>query len=201
MRHALGAILLFIFGSASAASINVDAFSGNESVEDFSTLGSPPTPGSFSFGGMTFSESSTGGGSSGWRLIYDSTLTDNAGITNMQIDFDTAWKKVGLDVGFFPTNGPATTFDVSFFDTTLDLLGTVTVSGIGGLFAGWADSAGISRIVLVETSGDNGHVGGVDNIRFENASAVPIPAAAYLFASGLGLLGWFRRKAVINQKA
>ena len=27
------------------------------------------------------------------------------------------------------------------------------------------------------------------------SSVVPIPAAVYLFASGLGLLGWFRRKA------
>ena len=27
------------------------------------------------------------------------------------------------------------------------------------------------------------------------ASVVPIPAAVYLFASGLGLLGWFRRRA------
>ena len=27
-----------------------------------------------------------------------------------------------------------------------------------------------------------------------NTTAVPIPAAAYLFASGLGLLGWFRRR-------
>jgi hypothetical protein len=30
--------------------------------------------------------------------------------------------------------------------------------------------------------------------QISSVSAVPIPAAAYLFASGLGLLGWFRRR-------
>jgi hypothetical protein len=31
----------------------------------------------------------------------------------------------------------------------------------------------------------------IDNV---NANVVPIPAAVWLFGSGLGLLGWFRRR-------
>jgi hypothetical protein len=38
-------------------------------------------------------------------------------------------------------------------------------------------------------------VGGVYNITFAGAHSVPIPAAVWLFGSGLGLLGGFRRRS------
>jgi hypothetical protein len=36
-------------------------------------------------------------------------------------------------------------------------------------------------------------VGGGYNITFAGVHSIPIPAAVWLFGSGLGLLGWFRR--------
>jgi hypothetical protein len=46
---------------------------------------------------------------------------------------------------------------------------------------------------LTVRSGSNGNVAiAMDNIQ---VSTVPIPAAVWLFASGLGLLGWMRRRA------
>jgi hypothetical protein len=46
---------------------------------------------------------------------------------------------------------------------------------------------------LVISSGDAANVGvAMDNIV---VSTVPVPAAVWLFASGLGLLGWMRRRA------
>ena len=44
--------------------------------------------------------------------------------------------------------------------------------------------------VNVQASGPGGWDPAIDNIR---VSAVPVPAAVWLFASGLGLLGWMKR--------
>jgi hypothetical protein len=41
---------------------------------------------------------------------------------------------------------------------------------------------------------DNGLFVGYDD--FYYSTVVPIPAAVWLFGSGLGLLGWFRRKQI-----
>jgi hypothetical protein len=38
-------------------------------------------------------------------------------------------------------------------------------------------------------------VGGGYNISFAGLHSIPIPAAVWLFGSGLGLLGWFRRRS------
>jgi hypothetical protein len=60
---------------------------------------------------------------------------------------------------------------------------------------GWAntvfgsDWSGLEYVTII--SGDDNIAPGIDNIVI---SVVPIPAAVWLFGSGLGLLGWFRRR-------
>ena len=159
---------LFLINAAHAGPIGLNAFSGGEFVEDFASLSTAPAPGAFSLGDLTFSEASTGSGRPGWRLRDDKTLTDSSGISNITIDFGSFFNRVGLDVGFFPPDIPVT-YDVSFFDSNLALLGVTTLSGTGAQFAGWEDALGIARINILETSGDNRIVGGIDNIRFEIA--------------------------------
>ena len=188
------AILLFCVPMANANVIPFGGFSGSEFVEDFESLGSAPATGPFTLGNLTFSEQSTGSGGPGWGLPSNlwvpgsQILTDNAGKSNFMVDFPFPGAlRVGLDFGI----GPAT-YQVSFFNPSLSLLGSVsgnTGNIADNFFAFWEDIGGISRIQIFETSDDNGLVGGLDNVRYELTSTEPIPEPATMLLLGTGLVG------------
>ena len=196
--------------NANASAINIWNFSGNETVIDFESLGGvAPEPGPFSIGPVTFSESSTGSGTSspGWRVLNTNLLgtdsdilTDNSGQSNIVLDFSTPVTRAGLVVGI-GNESEITDYQIDFFDTEYNVIGSLSYSifwrSNGGFFAGWENASGISRIQIIEAS-NNGRVGGIDDIRFENVAItppVPIPAAVWLFGSGLiALAGFARRK-------
>jgi hypothetical protein len=93
--------------------------------------------------------------------------------------------------------------DFTFRDDNHNLInGTVSVNSATGYFI----------INLVDGVGDFSVIGGSNNLVFNadggagstsnyyiseaNVSAIPVPAAVWLFGSGLGLLGWMRKRKV-----
>jgi len=71
-----------------------------------------------------------------------------------------------------------------------------TFTGIGDYFETIAAGAGWSNLdsILFNVSNPLNNAGAIDNIRAYSASAIPLPAAVWLFGSALAGLGWLRRK-------
>ena len=185
--------LLGLSQAAMAEAITVGAFSAGQSVVNMEGAGNPPT-GAFTYGGLTFSESSTGSGGSGWRNLTPTYgFTDNAGISNITIDLNGSYTLAGLDVGIGPAN-----YQVNFFSSTASLLGSVTghvTANTETFFAGWHSDSGVSRIQILELTGDNGYVGGFNHVHLQNTVS-PVPEAqtlAMMFV-GLGVLGFAARR-------
>ncbi len=174
---------------ASAQQINdPDAITLQHDFEGFQA----PPPGPFTLGNATFSEQSSGSGGPGWRVLGGffngtDTLTDNAGISDITIDFDTAMAQAGLLVGIGPGD-----YTVDFLRDN-NVVGTVNISVVDvteSAFAGWGDAGGIDAIRVTEPSGDNGRVGGIDDVRYD---VIPAPGTMALLGLG-GLVGMRRRR-------
>ena len=204
MRHALAVVLLLIGGSANAAIVTYNdrgTFEGalsSFSVESFEGIAGEnavvSTTSGFTFGDVTYSSQGSGtyiavvdpGVSSfyyerGTGAVIHSQqdgwmhMLVPSGVNAIGADFSTIYKGIG---------------DLAIeFSTGESLL---IANGDPWTFAGFISDQEIEWVRFGNFAGDYPLM---DNFTYgATSSVVPIPAAAYLFASGLGLLGWFRRR-------
>ena len=104
-----------------------------------------------------------------------------------RVDFDAAMFTVSLDA----LSDDASDFARFSAYTAGNVLIDMYTTGI--ITSGHAETMTVSggNIAYVLAEGISPDAVGFDNLR---ADTIPIPAAVWLFGSGLGLLGWFRRK-------
>jgi len=120
---------------------------------------------------------------SGNQFIANNTNTD-------EITFD--FHNSVSAFGFYATDQENEVVTVNFTDgSELNFnLPALGANGSDAFFGYVSDSASIASVKV----SDNGLFVGYDD--FYYSTVVPIPAAVWLFGSGLGLLGWFRRKQI-----
>ena len=104
-----------------------------------------------------------------------------------------------IDEAVFSSWG-VTAMHIEFFDNALTSLGTydsppITSGGDGDPFAEDFDLGGILGVTFVDVL-LTGDTSGVDITNF-GFTTVPVPAAVWLFGSGLGLLGWIRKRQAV----
>ncbi len=94
-------------------------------------------------------------------------------------------------LGFWNGDGQSDTLVATAYDAADNILGSV--GAFKDTFAGFISDVSIPRVVFAENTGDGWNH--LDGLQTNAVEAVPIPAAVWLFGSGLlGLLGITRRK-------
>jgi len=186
MRSALLSLLLLAATSVHAVTVDFESDISNVDVQGFSSKG-------FDFvGNANFWDLSVDGGGNTTAETADPGCGGCVGVGwTVSASNGNALSLESVDLGFFADFGFGGEATIS---GTLSGGGTVsrlitdnswhTESAFG---AQWSD---LSSVGIFISSGVPQSLT-IDNF---SASVVPVPAAVWLFGSGLGLLGWFRRR-------
>lgn len=213
--HLFGAILAAagvysVSQTVQGAIITLGDFSGHETVETYDSVDISMGPAPLtSLNGVTYTSLAGGvlsvsaGHASRFDNIPDASgdpaVEDSVGGSDIAIDFSEPVNRVGLLL----SAGAITKWTVSALDNNLVSLGAVEImmpANSDAVFAGLAFTQNIARLQITELSdGGFGSISVFDDLRYE--AVVPIPAAVWLFVSGLtGLLGFSRKRMLATAR-
>jgi len=184
--------LLFISASANAAYVTID----------FESVPAGTIPASFDTQGYTFiSKNRVGNGIIGDGATVDQALffcMDCADLTgfDMHATNNALFSLYSFDMGFLEQDPMPLTVTGTYADdseisvTYTSITGFLETIGMG---AGWQGLKSVS--FAVDTS--NNYPWNVPHFDNIVVTAVPVPAAVWLFGSALAGLGWMRRKQTV----
>ena len=202
-------ILIYV-SITEAAVIGEASFSGSEFIETFGVSPDPISGSSFTVNDITLSDSNLDILSAGILFdnyagaSLDNAVRDYNQDAYLTIDFAGLGYDIYMDgsginrVGGLISAGgdPSSQWQVTIYDTSLNIIESANFSQPAiddAVFFGFESNNDIARITIDKVAGNSLSYTFIDDIRYE--TVVPIPAAVWLFGSGLiGLIGLARRK-------
>jgi hypothetical protein len=202
MRTLFRTVVFFLLtGSANATIVTADAdafATGTDISNAFAGL-TLSFEGTTSFGitdGIIYSVDESGAllASTGTRVFGTSdptypNLFTGATTSVFRVDFDATMFTVSLDALGDDISDFARITAFTAGDVVIDIYTTAGL--VSGAFETMTVNDTSANIAYIIAEGVSPDAVGFDNLF---ANTIPIPAAVWLFGSGLGLLGWYRRR-------
>jgi hypothetical protein len=175
--------------SAHATVVGAGAFTSS-AVIDFETAPEALINGFYAGLGVTMTHISGGNiyaTSDAAASHVGSNFFEEPGYPNGELQFSSLMSRVGMDI---TTSEPGATTIYAYRGLTLVGSEPFTTGGLGfsGSFIGVEFLSGFDRIVIDTANSTNGAFA-IDNLRFDQASAVPEPEALALMLAGLSVVG------------
>jgi len=142
--------------------------------------------------------------------FYGATMGGTVSSAELTLSFqDTVLNQAGADIAFYFISGSTNNMDICISNEckslTASTLDPLTVSFGGDNYAlsaiaidlsafGLLDNEALGQFTIDLISGGQNRLAGIETLN--NVSAVPVPAAIWLFITGLGALGVISRRRV-----